>query len=372
MAPNQTQTTGYGNWTQGGINFDNWTQYTTNNPIADILVGHTGGIQQWSDAPVHDVAYHEYAIYAQDRWQMTKQFTFNYGVRLDHEGAWAPTSGPGFAVFDPSKYDNGPGAKAWTRAVWHQIDSSIPQSGFVSKLFYPDVRFGGAYDVHGNGTTVVRGGFGVYRWQFSEGDVDAALGPGLNVQSIGTPSTQSFKELASFAPSAGSWSALNSTCSSGVNLIRKGEDKTPYTMNWNVMVDQMMPGRMMFELQYIANHTDNALLTANGTSANFFANINKIPVGAFYGTNRLTGINYWQQSCAAGNCAPPSSDKYNGYRPYANYGVLNLVQHGSYSNYNGLVAALQKQTGMASFLINYTFSKVMGSRTYRLAHTDAA
>jgi hypothetical protein len=360
---NQTQTTGYGNWTQGAIEFDPWGYYTTNNQYADMLIGHTAGMSQYAAAPVHDMAYHEWAFYGQDQWHVTNKFTLNYGVRFDHEGAWYPTRGPGLAVFDPSSYDNTPNAPTWTGMKWHQIDSKIPQSGFVSPFVQPDVRFGGAYDVHGNGRTVVRGGFGIYRWQFSEGDVDAALNPAWNVLSISTPATESFAALASYKPTASStWCALNSTCPTGVDAIKKGENKTPYTMNWDAMVDQELPNRMVFELQYIGNHTDNALFTGNGTTESFISNINKIPIGGLYGTNALTGINYWQQSCAQGSCATPNSQYYNGYRPYANYGVLNLVQHGSYSNYNGMVVALQKQTGMATFIVNYTFSKVMGIR----------
>jgi hypothetical protein len=357
----QTQTTGYGNWTQGGLEFDNWGYYTTNNPIADILVGHATNMSQYSSAPVHDVAYHEYAIYGQDRWQATRRLTLNYGLRLEHEGNWYPTSGPGFAVWDPSKYDDTANAKPWTGAVWHQIDSSVPQSGFVSKMFNPDLRGGFAYDVHGNGETVVRAGAGIYRWQFSEGDVDSALNPGLNVLSITTPGTMKLSDLATFGPSSGKWCATDSTCPSGIDLIKKGEDKSPFTINWNVALDQVMPGHMVFELQYIANHTDNALLTGNGSNANFIANINKIPVGGFYKADKW-GNNPWAKSCASGSCAAPGSAAYNGYRPYSNYGVLNEVKHGSYSNYNGLVAALQKQSGRQTFLANYTFSKVLGIR----------
>lgn len=358
----QTQTTGYGNWTQGALDFDNWTYYTTNNPLADMLIGHTGGITQFSSAPVHDMAFHEYAFYAQDQWHATRKLTLNYGVRFEHEGNWYPTHGPGLAVFDPSAYDNTANAPAWTGMKWHQIDSKIPQSGFSSKMFYPDVRFGAAYDMYGDGDLVLRGGFGIYRWQFSEGDIDPALNPALNVQSIGTPATQSYAELATFAPSAGSWCATNSTCPSGVEVMKMGDDKSPITMNWNFMIDKALPGHMVFETQYIGNRTDNALLTGNGTTASFYANINKIPVGGLYGTNSITGKNPWQDSCNQGTCATPSTADYAGYRPYVNYGVLNLIQHGSYSNYHGLVAALQKQTGKATFLINYTFSKVMGIR----------
>ncbi len=110
----QTQTTGYGNWTQGAIEFDQWSQYTTNNPLADMLIGHTDGISQFAAAPVHSMAYHEWALYGQDQWHLNRRFTLNYGIRLDHDGQWYPTSGPGIAIFDPSAYDNSANAPTWT------------------------------------------------------------------------------------------------------------------------------------------------------------------------------------------------------------------------------------------------------------------
>ncbi len=372
----QTQTTNYGNWTQGALEFDQWATYTTNNPYADMLIGSTDGMTQFAAGPVHDVAYHEWAFYGQDQWHVTPRLTLDYGVRLDHEGQWYPVKGPGFAVFDPSSYDNTDSAPAWTGMKWHQIDSKIPQSGLTSKLLNISPRVGGAWDIHGNGTTVLRGGFGLYHWQASEGDVDSALAPAYNVQNIVTPSTApaywwhqqgnttpgGYAQLATFAPTAGSWCALSSTCSN-VSALKMGDDRTPYTMNWDAMIDQAVPGHMVFELQYIGNRTDNVPLTNNSTSNEAsFSNINKIPVGAFYGTDALTNVNYWEQSCGTGSCAPPNSSYYNGYRPYFNYGVLNLIQRGGYSNYNGMVVALQKQTGPATFILNYTFSKVMGIR----------
>jgi Carboxypeptidase regulatory-like domain len=372
----QTQTTNDGNWSQGAIEFDQWSTYTTNNPYADMLIGATDGISQYAAAPVHDVAFHEWAFYGQDQWHATSKLTLDYGIRFDHEGQWYPVKGPGFAVFDPSAYDNTASAAPFTGMKWHQIDSSIPQSGFKSQLLSPDVRVGEAFDVHGNGKTVVRGGFGVYRWQASEGDVDGALTPSYNVQNIVTPSTASsywwqqqgnsgpggFAQLATFAPSAGSWCALNSTCPNA-SALKMGDSKTPYTMNWDAMVDQQLPSHMVFELQYIGNRTDNVPLTNNSTSNEAsFSNVNKIPLGALYGTDSLTGVNIWQTNCNTTGCAPPNSSYYNGYRPYVNYGVLNVIQRGSYSNYNGMVVALQKQTGPATFILNYTFSKVMGIR----------
>ncbi|HWT64631.1 MAG TPA: TonB-dependent receptor, partial [Terracidiphilus sp.] len=372
----QTQTTNYGNWTQGAIEFDQWGYYTTNNPYADMLIGAVDTMSQYASGPVHDVAFHEWAFYGQDQWHMTQRLTLDYGLRFDHEGQWYPVKGPGFAVFDSSAYDDTSSAPTFTGMKWHQTDKSIPQSGLKSALLYPDVRVGGAYDFHGNGKTVLRGGFGVYRWQSSEGDVDGALNPVYNVQNISTPATPpaywwqqqghtggGFPMLATFAPStSGTWCALNATCPSA-SALKLGADKAPYTMNWDVMVDQELPGHMVFELQYIGNRTRNVPLTNNSTSNEAsFSNVNKIPLGALYGTDSITGVNYWQQNCDAGNCSAPNSAYYSGYRPYKNYGVLNVIDRGSYSNYNGMIVALQKQTGPVTFLMNYTWSKVMGIR----------
>ncbi|MFT4112779.1 carboxypeptidase regulatory-like domain-containing protein [Silvibacterium sp.] len=366
-ANKQTQTSGSGAYPQGIFDFDDYGENTTGNPLADVLIGAYDGFTQYASAPVHTMVYHEWALYAQDQWHLGRKLTLDYGIRFDHDGQWYPVHSPGLAVWDPATYDNTSGAPTWTGMEWHQIDSKIPQSGFVSKTVYPDARAGFAYDTKGDGKTVVRGGFGIYRWQFSEGDIDAAMNPSLNVQSINAaPSAGQigFATLTSFSNTGtgSSWCALASSCSTGVDAIKMGENKTPYTMNWDAMVDQELPGRLMFELQYIGNHTADALFTGNGSTENFISNINRIPVGAFYGTDPLTGVNYWQQNCNAGACAAPTSSYYNGYRPYYNYGVLNEVQHGSYSNYNGMVAALQKQTGPATFIVNYTFSKVMGIR----------
>lgn len=179
-----------------------------------MLIGHTDGETQVADAPIHDMAFHEWAVYAQDTWHATTKPTLNYGVRFDHDGNWYPLSGPGLAVWNEKAYmadsNNNQGVPNvdFPGMRWHQIDKSVPMSGFVSKFVNVDPRAGAAYDVWGNGKTVVRGGFGLYRWQFSEGDVDPALNPSYDVKSITTASTESFAALAGFTPNSSTWCAL--------------------------------------------------------------------------------------------------------------------------------------------------------------------
>jgi hypothetical protein len=93
------------------------------------------------------------------------------------------------------------------------------------------------------------------------------------------------------------------------------------------------------------------------------ANINLVPFGAFFKADPKTGV---INDPAAGDF--PAND----YRPLSNYVDLILVGHGSYSNYNSLVASWQKQTGRATFTLNYTFGKVLGIRDNQSDNGPAA
>ena len=73
-----------------------------------------------------------------------------------------------------------------TGLLWHELDSKIPTSGWVSPLFFYNPRLGVAYDVTGTGRTVVRAGFGTYRYQVSSNDASGAMGGPLGSFNYGT------------------------------------------------------------------------------------------------------------------------------------------------------------------------------------------
>ena len=52
----------------------------------------------------------------------------------------------------------------------------------------------------------------------------------------------------------------------------------------------------------------------------------------------------------------------NNYRRLTNYQDIFILNHGSYANYNSLQMAWQKQSGPVNYMVNYTYSKVLGIR----------
>ncbi|MDR3718234.1 MAG: TonB-dependent receptor [Bryobacteraceae bacterium] len=342
---------GLGNWAQGMVEFDNTGGTTSGNVMADFLTGRTQSFQQVPALSVYNLLYNQYALYAQDQWKASHRLTLTLGIRLDHLGQWYPTGGPGLAVWDPYSYNNTPSAGPWTGLSFHGTDSKLPISGFPSKLFFPDPRIGFAFDPFGKGRTVLRGGFGVYRYQLSynsavsSGEYDEAAGiPNYN---ISNPPNLGWN-FAQYGPPS-------NVPGIGTNIgaMQMGDARTPYTESYNLTISQRAPWHSTIELGYSGNISRDLLLSGNGFGTPYLGNLNKTPLGAYFLPDPLTGaINDPAQG------GLPLQD----YRSYHNYQTIALVSHGSYQNYNAMVATWNKQTGRATFMVNYTFGKVLGIR----------
>jgi hypothetical protein len=337
---------GLNDTTQGGIEFDPWGAHSTGNPLADWVMGRPSGLSQAENAPVADFKYYQYSFFINDQWKTTRRLTLTLGLRFDHMGNWFPSSGPGLAVWEASKYDNTSNAGPWTGLAWNAIDKSVPISGFPSRGMFYEPRFGAAYDLFGNGKTVLRGGAGLYRYQLAYNSISgSSFTAPLNVPDLTTTwgCCVGWNSFSQYSPALGT-PGLGSAPS---GILDKTDDRTPYTWTYNFTISQRVPWRSVVELQYSGNKSRDMMLRGP------LANLNLIPMGAFFGPNPKDGKIYDPKS---------SSFPANDYYPLQNYTQMGLVGHGSYSNYNALIATWQKQAGRVTFTTNYTWSKVLGIR----------
>lgn len=335
------------NYVNGELQYANWGQGSTGNVYADMLTGIiSGGYAETNLDPIVRMHFNTASFYAMDSWKMSRRITLDYGMRFDHLGPWVDESGKGAAVFVPGAYQPSALGTALTGFEWHAKDGSIPLSGSLGRAFFYNPRFGFAWDVFGTGRTVLRGGFGMYRYH-DEQNVQAgamSLSGGAYTFSVPSPSggaPQTFNYIANIAPTAvlpGSTITLNPT-----------DSLQPMTQSYSFTISERMPWSSTAEVAYVGNRARDL---SNYNSS--VGQLNVLPAGTLLEPQNLSLFG------TTGHVANSPNDQ--ALLPYSLYGTMNQIGHFEYSNYNSMQASWNKQSGHANWLMNYTFSKALGIR----------
>lgn len=351
--------------TIGTWEFEPWSSNSTGNIYADMLLGRAQTFTQASQNFTDNMHYNEYAAFAQDAWRVHPRLTVTLGMRFEREGNWFPTNeNQGIMVWNPSNSAQPYSASSTNPLagfVWHGLSSSVPISGWPTPSVFYDPRVGASWDMFGTGKTILRGGFGIYRYQIAYNN---AIASGMLDDPLGLKSFTSncvFNHLSDLSGCTGAAGGSRNTTSPGGMLY--GDSKSPFTQTWNVILDQRAPWNSTLELQYSGNRSRDMLIDSNGNGGINLANINWIPVGGLFKPDPVTGITYYCQGTPSATCvadAPPSS-AIPDFRPY-DYSAVNVYRHGQYSNYNGMTVQWMKQAGRAVFNLNYTWGHALGIR----------
>ena len=334
--------------TNGSIQVDSSTNtYSYGNDYADLLTGNMSQYQETNKNRINDIHYGTYEFFVQDSWKATRRLTIEAGIRFTHFQPWQDALGFGYSIFDSSKFAPGcASAPTFCGFEWHAKDSAVPVGGFPTRTLFYQPRIGAAYDVTGNGFTVVRGGWGRFYYhsgQFTNG-LEAAAGvasatlkPSNWVGGAGCPTN----------PSAGS--ALYTAYLSCLNLsatpatpsaVVSNDDKQPFTDGWSVNVDQQTPWQGLLEVGYVGNRSRDQL--NNGGAGGAGSDINLVPFGAM-----LSATN-------------PGSANGDSYRPYQGYSNLKFATNNLYQNYNAMQVSWIRHAGLYTIQANYTWQKAMG------------
>jgi hypothetical protein len=226
------------------------TQYgsigSPNNPTANFLTGTLTGYNESNVAPVSDIAYQTFSVYYNDSWKVNKRLNIEYGIRFDHIGHWYDRQGNGLSVWVPSLVASDfASGKANPGLYWHGINPGIPKSGQPDRFVLASPRFGVSYDLFGNGKTLLRGGWGIYRFTDQYNDYTSALTTSQGILNYGLPGSH-FVQLSQVGQIPQPAAAGGITGS--VNAVDGTDYGVPESKTYNFTISQQLPGNSLLEL----------------------------------------------------------------------------------------------------------------------------
>ncbi len=330
--------------------------FTSGNYLANFMEGELQSFDQQNILPRTNLYYWNIGFYGEDSWRVRQNLVLTLGLRLEHLSAWQDAHDLGAAVWDPATIgEPASPTNPLPGFTWHALDPSVPDSGTGSTPLFWEPRVGVAWDIRGNGQTVLRGGYGSYRMHDSVVDVTNAF---ANSEGLREPNLFGFGAVTLGGIDSLHFPVSNGPLSTSAFGLYRGDDKEPVTNNYSVSLAQRMPKNSVFQLTYAGNNS-NSLMNNGSTQAVVLNNLNAIPVGTLY-TPHPAGV-----PCAAAICTPLEVAALNAsqiqlFRPYPEYSSIIVPRHNTFANYNALQAVWQKTSGRLNYGFNYTWSKALG------------
>jgi len=352
------------------VNLFTGNQLGSGNRVANFTMGILSGYSENNASPIADTAYQATAFFAADTWRATKRLTLSLGARIEHIGHWYDRQHIGMAVFYPdrvlSDYNSGKYAPGY---YWHAIDAGVPLSGQPNRFAYVDPRLGFSYDLLGTGNTMVRGGWGAYRFVTQVNDVSPPLVTAQHVLGYNLPGgrTVMLSQLGKLG-----YVPCTSKCVNGGQAgFDPGDYGQPLTYAYNFTIDQRIKWNTILDVAYVGSKTSQLSDDSEGIEGSNFAALadqNKTPIGSFFKPDPVTGVLSTNPENLGNNPngtgTSPTGNVAADYHPYGYaYGTAAaaMIQSSSYTNYNALQVAWIKTTGKLGFNLNGTWSKTLGT-----------
>jgi hypothetical protein len=357
---NKVNNAAYGN-ARGSITFLGGVATATSPQLEDFFAGQPFKSSVEVGNPTLQLHNWAYGLFVQDDWRTTRNLTLNFGLR--YEFSSVPQEAHNLlGNFDPN---------AGLVQVGHQISS----------LYNPDhtnfaPRAGFAWDILGNGRTVLRGGGGLtyetVNWQsfvafnnaFGPGSVptgapiDASGDTSGGTITTGNVTVKNFLNAVPWdTPSSPLYGSSTINCFNSPCPVMTVDRNltTPYVWDWTLNLQHAITQNLSIEAAYVGNR---------GTNLTGIRDINQPPVGSGWtpagvGAGSLAAClasaPFGYNSCAVDSANETASEPFNAKFPY----LANIFQMGNVyrSNYNGLQVTVNARNyhGLNA-VIGYTYA----------------
>jgi hypothetical protein len=360
--------------TQGFLTFTGGGPVTTTNALADMYLGR---IQQYTETsyavngvPIGGQGWYrpqqyEFEPYLADDWRVSRRLTLNLGVRYYHIGTWTDGTVPSnYSDFYPSLYNpavqaplTAAGTLAPNPATGQVYDftrfgnglthctSPVPPGCQFSTFRTVGPRIGFAYDLTGHGTSVIRGGWGIF-YDVEPFNDQAIRGDPPNLLTPTAFNTVGYQSFVSGPLGPASFVALPS------QLL------WPMMQQYNLDFQHAFAGHNLLSVAYVGNVADHISNTLN---------MNQIPIGV--GTDSVPALAGTPGCDAQGHCNVQDIlihqlDPSIFFVPYTGYSAISLQENAAHSNYNSLQVDFRHTTGFGLTLqVAYTWSHELDDAT---------
>jgi hypothetical protein len=327
-------TTTWGNLNGANVTYTGvYTQSTvgdssTGAAYADFLLGQT---QAWSASvsPEYGARLKTPQFFVQDDYKIKSNLTLNLGLRYQIQHGWNEVKN-NISGFDPTVQNPATGTLG---AIWYASTHANGRTSLQANIyntFLPRVGF--SYQLHPN--TVIRGGYGLYAYNYSLDQTGTGMGSALSSQGSLSDQTNGITPVVLLSGSGSNLPYVAPTTNPAA-LNGQGVQYMKYHLplghseQWNLTVEREIGNNMVGTVAYVASH---------GYNLAFPINLNQVPEG---------------------DLGPNDSPAFLPYPQFQGIGGSNGTVN-AISNYDSLQLQFSKRfTQGVSFNFNYVWSHFM-------------